>query len=123
MKSIEDEPAELFGEDGGVEIGKRQELSARSKKAIGHKRVKVRVEGGERAEGLETRHEARNRVLASENFLEAGPDCLVGTSREESKESPIALEESSQRLWKSEYEVAVRDGCEDLLQELLGEEC
>ncbi len=31
MESIEDEPSELFGEDGGVEMGKQHEISGWSK--------------------------------------------------------------------------------------------
>ncbi len=82
----------------------------------------MRVEVGEGPEGLQTRHEARHGVSWSEDFLEAGPDCLVSAARKQAEETPVALEEAAERLRDNEHEVTVWDWCEDLLQEFLREE-
>jgi hypothetical protein len=122
VKPVEDEPSEGFGENGGVEIRKRHELSAGGKNAIGHKSVEMWVEIGERSERLQAGHEAGNRVGAAEDSLEADPDRLVGAAREEAEETPVALEESSERFGNCEHKMPMADRCQDLLPKFLGEE-
>jgi hypothetical protein len=78
--------------------------------------------GGVRAECLDRDDQARRDVVAIEDRADARDDRVARRAGEQAEQAPLALEQSAQDARNREHDVAVRDGLEDLRDDLLREQ-
>ena len=115
-------PEDLFHEPR-VEVRQLQELSTLRKCAVGDERMHVGVEvGGVGAERLDRDDQARRRVVAIEDRADARDDRVTSRAGEQAEQAPLALEQPAQDTRNREHDVAVRDGLEELRDDVLREQ-
>jgi len=75
-----------------------------------------------RTERLDREYETRRDVVAIEDRADARDDRVTRRAGEQAEQAPLALEQPAQDTWNREHDVAVRDGLEDLLDDVLREQ-
>ncbi len=91
--------------------------------AVGDEGMHVGVEvGGVGAERLDRDDQARCDVPPVEDRTKARNDGVAGRAGEQAEQAPLALEQPEQDARNREHDVAVRDGLEDLRDDVLREQ-
>jgi len=118
----EEKASEELAQGLRIERGNGEEAAVAVPDRFGHEGVDVRVEVGVGAEGLDGGDEAGDDMAVVEDRDERAMHGLVGGAGEETEEPALSLEQPTQDAGDGEHVMAVGDGGEDLLPELLGEE-
>ena len=98
-------------------VGWRQwdERAITPKHAVAHQHVQVRMQVGERAEGLDARDHARHRVALAEAGLDVVAQGARGDPAQQSQPAPVVEEVGAQALRERQHHLAVRDRGEQAL--------
>jgi hypothetical protein len=123
VQAPEHAAAEDLFHEPRVEVRERQELCLLCICAVGEVGVHVGVEvGGVRAERLDRDDQARCDARPVEDRANARDDGMASRAGEQAEQAPLALEQPAQDTWNRENDVAVRDGREDLRDDVLREQ-
>jgi len=123
VQALQEQSAEDFHDGGRVGHGKRQEPSVANEDAIGNQGMGVRIEvGAVAAISLDRDDAAGANVCAVKECPEGFQNRAVGGLREQAKQLAVVLDQTPQDAGDGKGPVAMRDRCQDLRGEFLGEQ-